>query len=104
MKRDLIARSIVVVLLGILLGFYIDRDNRETQQMGREKYLASEAQKFDDSAADPTPRAAMVIAAVFLTGLFFFVYEVIVLAISAVLKPRARRAGKPFETTSIPFS
>lgn len=104
MKRDLIARLIVVILFGTLFGFYIDSDNGQTQQMGRDKYLADEARKFDDSAADPTPRAAMIIGAVLLTGFVFFVYEVIVLAISALLKPRTRGTEKPSEITSIPFS
>ena len=104
MNRNLLARSIAVILLGILFGYYIDYDERKTRQMDREQYLAREGRKFDDSKSDPTPRAAMIIGAVIVVGGFVFLYEIVALGISAALKSKELGAGKSAGDTSIPFS
>jgi hypothetical protein len=104
MNRNLLARSLAVLLLGILFGFYIDYNERETRQMDREQYLAREGRKFDDSKSDPTPRAAMIVGAVIVIGGFVFLYEIVVVGISAALKSKDLGAGKPMGDTGIPFS
>lgn len=104
MNRNLLARSLAVLLIGILFGYYIDYDERKTRQLGREQHLAQEAQKFDRSVEDPTPLAALIVGAVFVIGFSVFVYEIIVMVISVALKSKAVGAGKPTEETNIPFS
>ncbi len=104
MNRNLLARSLAVLFLGILFGFYIDHDERKTRQMDREQYLAREGRKLDDWKSDPTPRAAMIVGAVVVTGLFAGAYEIVVMILSAALKSKGLGAGKPAGDTSIPFS
>ena len=104
MNRNLLSRSLAVLLLGVLFGYYIDYDERKTRQLGREQHLAQEAKKFDRSVEDPTPLAALIAGAVFVVGFFVFVYEIIVMVISVALKSKAVGAGKPPEETNIPFS
>ncbi|MGB2899409.1 MAG: hypothetical protein WBB89_09100 [Candidatus Acidiferrum sp.] len=104
MNRNLLARSLAVLLLGILFGYYIDYNERKTRQLGREQHLAQEAKKFDRSVEDPTPLAAMVVGAVLVVGFFIFVYEIVVMVISVALKSKTVGAGKPTEETNIPFS
>jgi len=104
MNRNLLARSIAVLLLGILFGYYIANDERKTRQLGREQYLAREAGKFDGMKSDPTPLAAMIVGAVLVLAFFVFVYEIVVMTISAALKSMAIGAEKPIENKSIPFS
>jgi len=103
-NRNLIARSIAVVLLSILLGYYIHRDERQTRQLGRERYLVQEAQKFDKLVSDPTPLPAMIIGGVLVLSFFVLIYEVIAFVISVVLKFKSIGDEKPAGTTSIPFS
>jgi hypothetical protein len=103
-NRNLIARSIAVLLLSILFGYYIHRDERETRQLGREHHLAQEAQKFDKLVSDPTPLPAMIFGGVLVLGFFVLVYEVVALGISVVLKSKSIGDEKPVGTTSIPFS
>jgi hypothetical protein len=100
-NRNLLARSVAVLLLGILFGYYINYDERKTRQLGREQHLASEARKFDELNSNPTPPAAMIVGAVLFIGFFVFVYEIVVMIISAALKSRAIGAEKP---AGIPFS
>jgi hypothetical protein len=104
LNRNLLARSLAVLLLGVLSGYYIDYDERKTRRLGREQYLAGEARKFDESISDPTPLTAMVVGAVLVIGFFVFVYEIVVMVISVALKSKTVGAGKPAEGTSIPFS
>jgi len=104
LNRNLLARSLAVLLLGILFGYFVDYDERKTRQLGREQHLAQEAQKFDRLVEDPTPRAALMVGAVFVIGLFVFVYEIVAIVIFAVLKSKTAGAGKPTGDTSIPFS
>jgi hypothetical protein len=82
-----------------LFGYYIDYHERKTRQLGREQHLAQEAQKFDRLIEHPTPLPALIVGAVFVLGLFAFVYEIVVIVIFAVLKSK-----KPTADTSIPFS
>jgi len=102
-NRNLLARSLAVLLLGILFGYYIDYDERKARRLGREQYLASEARQFDRSISDPTPLAAMVVGAVLVMGLFVLAYEIVVMVISVALKSTVG-AGKSTEGTNIPFS
>lgn len=104
MSQNLIARAIAVVLLGVLFGFYIQYDERKTRQMDREKYIAREAQKYDESKSDPTPLPTMILGAMIVLGLFVSVYEVVVIIIAGALKSMAARAGKPTGDANIPFS
>jgi hypothetical protein len=103
-NRNLLARSLAVLLLGILFGYYIDYNERKTRRLGREQHLAQEAKKFDRSVEAPTPLAALIVGAVFVIGFFVFVYEIVVMVISVALKSKTVSAGKPTEETNIPFS
>ena len=104
MNRNLLARSLAVLLLGILFGYFIDYHERKTRRLGREQYLASQARRFDGSISHGTPLPAMVVGAVLVVGFFVFVYELVVMVISVALKSKTVGAGKPTEETNIPFS
>jgi hypothetical protein len=103
-NRNLLARSIAVILLGILFGYFVDYDERKTRQLSREQYIARETKKFDEMKPDPTPLAAMVVGSVMVLGLFVFVYEIVVLVVSSALKSKNVGAEKSPGNTSIPFS
>jgi hypothetical protein len=104
MNRNLLARSIAVLLLGILFGWYINYDQRKTRQMSREQHLASEARKFDESISNPTPAAAMVVGGIIVLGAFVFLYEIVTIGVSAVLKSMAVGAEKTASNANIPFT
>jgi hypothetical protein len=104
MNRNLLARCIAVVLLGILFGYYVDYDNRKTRQMDREQYIARETHKFEESKSNPTPAAAMVVGAIMVIGVFVFLYELVVIGVSAVLRATGQVQEKPPGSTGIPFS
>jgi hypothetical protein len=103
-NRNLLARSIAVLLLGILFGYFVDYDERKTRQLTREQYIARETKKFDEMTSDPTPLAALVVGSVLVLGFFVFVNEIVVLIISTALKSQNIGAEKPPGSTSIPFS
>jgi len=104
MNRNLAARCIAVVLLGILFGYYIDYDQRKTRQMGKEQHLASEARKFDELIANPTPRAAMIFGGIIVLGAFVCLYEVIVLGLGVALKSKALTGKSATGNPNLPFS
>lgn len=104
MNRKLVARAVAVLLLGGLFGYYIDSDERKTRQMDRAQYLEREGRKFDESKSDPTPTAAMVMGGVIVIGGFVFLYEIVVIGISAVLKTKKIDSVDPRGNMNVPFS
>lgn len=104
MNQNLIARSIAVVLLGILFGFYIHYAEQKTRQMDREQYLAREAHKYDESKSKPVPLPAMIVGSVIVLGLFVSLYEVVALIISGALKSSGIGAAKSPRNPNTPFS
>lgn len=104
MNRTLMARSIAVLLLGVLLGYYIDTDERKTRQMDRAEYLEREGRKFDESKSSPTPTAAMIVGSVIVIGGCVFLYETIVIGILVALKAKKVDSGNSPGNTTIPFS
>lgn len=104
MNRNLLARAIAALLLGVLFGYYVDSDERKTRQMDRAQYLEREGRKFDESKSNPTTTAAMIVGSVIVIGGCVFLYEIIVIGVSAALKTKRGDSGDPTGKMNVPFS
>jgi hypothetical protein len=104
MNRNLIARSVAILLLGVLFAYYIEHDRLKWRQLGREAFLAHETERYDSWIGKPHPASATVIGAIIVAGLFFGLYELVVLFLSAVLKSAGQAQEKPPGNSGVPFS
>ncbi len=90
MNRNVAARCVALVLIGICLASYVRHDIEKMNRMGREQFLASKAEaqarRFDRTANTPAPLVVSVIAAVFIVVCVFLSYELLVFAISQGLQ------------------
>jgi hypothetical protein len=90
LNRNVVARCLALVLIGICLATYVRHDIEKMNHMGREQFLASKAEtqarRFDRTANTRAPLVVSVIAAVFLIVCVFLSYELLVFAISKGLK------------------
>jgi hypothetical protein len=86
MNRNFTSRVLTTVLLGVLLGSYINHDQSKWSHLGRQAYISHETARFDKFMSPPKPvfltiKDALVVA----LGVVGF-YELTVLLFSAVLK------------------
>jgi hypothetical protein len=102
-NQNLIVRAISVVVLGILLAAYMNHDHQEWRRAGRDQFLAREAQRFDRTISPERPFGAVAIGTVIGVGFLVGLYEIVVFAVSGVLKSlsppqqtQANNPGNPF--------
>ena len=85
MTRNFISRIVAMAVMGILLGLYAHHDFVRWNARGRDAFLAYQSMRFERYMANPRPIVLMVLSSII--GVFFFcIYEIIALAISALLK------------------
>jgi hypothetical protein len=103
LNQNLIARGISVVVLGILFAAYMNHDYQKWRRAGRDQFLAHEAQRFERVISPARPFGVVAIGAVIGVGFLVGLYEIVVFALSGVLKSQsppqqtqANNRGNPF--------
>lgn len=86
MERNVLARMIAVVVIGMLFASYINYDQKKWRKSGRDAFLANEGKRFDEYMAKQQPFALTAFGALFVAGFLFGFYELLVVVLSAVLK------------------
>ncbi len=86
MKSRVIRISISAVIFGLLFAGGIHRDHLKGRQLGREKFLAKQAIRFDRHFASPDSIGIQGLACVFFAGGLFSAYELVAFGISKALK------------------
>jgi len=104
MNRNLFARAIAILLLGMLFASYTNHDQQKWRRLGRDAFVAHELEKFDRFIARPQPLVVIAFATFFVVGLLFGFYELIVYVLSAVLKSSAPAQAGPPGSMSVPLS
>jgi tetrahydromethanopterin S-methyltransferase subunit E len=77
-------RLVAAVTLGVLVGAYIRHDYMKWNRLGREAFIAHQAQRFDMYMATPRPALPTIIGAVLIVIGLVVVYEAIVAVISKI--------------------
>ena len=103
MNHNQIARVIAIVFLSILFAAYIDLDHQKWPRVGREQFLAHEAERFDRGISGVHPSGALVIGGVIVVGLFVGFNEILVWAFSSVLKSMGPRPQTQTDNRGTPF-
>ena len=86
MKTHVASKTIAASLLGLLLGIVIHNYRYNLNKLGRESYVARSADEFDRSFAILPSLGLDILKCIILAGFVFAIYELIVLAISAIFK------------------
>jgi hypothetical protein len=102
-NQNPIARAISVVVLGILFAAYMNHDHQKWRRAGRDQFLARETQRFDRVISAERPFGVMAIGTVIGVGFLVGLYELVVFAVSGVLKSlsppqqiQVNNPGNPF--------
>ena len=104
MNRNLLARGLAVLLMGLLLGAYINHDNQKWRRLGRDAFIAHELERFDRFIAPPNSSGIAAFGAIILAPFFFGLYELVVFILTAVLIPtKSRQVGTP-GSSGVPFT
>ena len=77
MKSKLVIKFLLALAFGAVFGQLVHLDQEKWQRLGREAFLANQANQFDHHTA--TTVAVMIVCAIFALGLFAF-YEGIAFA------------------------
>ena len=106
MNRNLLARAIAVLILGILFASFIDRDRQKWHREGREAFLAHEGERFDRFISPPRSFSftALSIGTTVLAFILVGLYEVIVIFASKLLKSVIPDLDKPSGSPGVPFT
>jgi hypothetical protein len=103
-NQNLVARTISMLVLGILLAAYMNHDYQKWRSAGRDQFLAHEAQRFDRLISPARPLAARTIGTMIGVGFLVAVYEFVVFGISAFLKSMAPPQSPQVDNRGVPFS
>jgi hypothetical protein len=94
MKSRIIGKAVSVVVVGMLLALSLHRYHTSRGQMGREAFLAKQAERFDKHMAKPDPFISNVIGVMLLAVPLLGVYEGIGWAVSRTLKRMDEENGR----------
>jgi hypothetical protein len=104
MNRNIAARCLVVFILTIFFALFIRADIRKMNREGRDKYLQSQAARFDSTANTPFPGVIAVVGSFFVAIPFFCFYEFLVFLAAKLLKALGVQDDKPAPIPALPFS
>ena len=107
MNHRLASRLLTILLIGILFGVLINRDNEKWRRLGREAYIDHQLAEFNSNKAEPPSPAIMIIASVILSAFLFGLYELLVFLLSAAVRklfPEPAGPQPPSPSTYHPFS
>src|SRR5262244_968034 len=86
MNYHLAARVAAVLLIGLLFGFYLHNDQQKWNRLGRQAYVDQQLATFDSRLAARDSKPMLIFGSLLLSLLTFGLYELLVLALSAILK------------------
>lgn len=86
MKSHVIGKFLSIAVLIMLLSLAMHHYQVSNGQLGREAYLAKQAERFDKHYAKPDPLVFDVIGCMFLTLPLFGIYEGIAWVVSRTFK------------------
>jgi hypothetical protein len=86
MKSKLIGRILSLIVVSVLLALVTRQVESNRHQMGREEFLAKQAERYDKHYAKPDSIALMVVGCFILAVPFFGAYEGIAWGLSYALK------------------
>jgi|SRR5215467_5815914 len=86
MNRNLFARGLAVLIMGLLLAAYINHENKKWRRLGRDAFVAHELERFDRFIAPPDSFGIAVFGAIILTPVTFGVYELMAFILAAFLR------------------
>lgn len=104
MNRNLFARGLAVVVMGLLFGAYINDDYQKWRRLGRDAFIAHEVERFDRFIVPPSAFGVAAFGAILVTSFIFGLYELVAFVLSSALKssipdqpgPSAGARGVPF--------
>ena len=107
MNRNLLARVIVALLLGLLGGYAIGKGMEQDAERWRtltvKEYVAEfEAEKAKLATAAKAPLAAMVLVGAVMVVVFFGIYELFVLGADKLLAALDRRRTAAYDQPGTP--
>jgi len=85
-------RVIAAVILGLFGGWFIRHDLDKWHSLGRDAFMAYQAHRFDVTYVALPPAAFTIVFTIALTILLIGCYEVLVFALSRVIKPTVETA------------
>src|SRR6266481_3175921 len=106
MNPRLASTLIAIVLIGIVIGVLIHRDNEKWRRLGREAYIDHQLADFNSGMAEPQSATLMVFVSILLTATIFGAYELLVFVLFALISKTfpAAAAHQPPPAPSHPFS
>lgn len=97
MARQLIARLIVVILLGVATGYAVGKSVAKDAATGREltlkQYIADFEKHKEELVSSDMPMWLAIISGVLMIVVLFGVYELLVLGVDRALQLVDRRSG-----------
>lgn len=99
MARKLIARVIVVILLGIATGYAVGKSLAKDAATGREltlkQYIADFESHKEKLVSSDMPMGVAIVVGVLMLVIVFALYELLVFAVDKVLATMDRRGAEP---------
>ena len=104
MGRNLFARGLAVLIMGLLFGAYVNHENKKWRRLGRDAFIAHELERFDRFIAPPDAFGVAVFGVIILTPFTFGVYELVAFIMAVFLKPTTPVQMGPPSARSVPFT
>lgn len=86
MKPHFVGRLVAMVLFGVLLAAGMHREHVQRGRLGREAFLAQQAERFDRHFAKPDPVAVELAVGLPLTAGFLVAYELVAYGVTKVAR------------------
>ena len=107
MNRNLLARVIVAIVVGLVGGYAIgksmEKDAERWRTLTVKEYVAEfEAEKAEYATAAKSPLAVMVLVGTLMVVVFFGIYELLVLGVDRLLRALDRRRSAAYEQPGTP--
>lgn len=104
MNRNLVAKGVAVLILGILFASYINHDYEKWRRLGRDAFIAHELERFDRFIVPVRPFGVMAVGAIVVTFIVLCLYEAIAGITSSLLRSMIPDQEKRPGATDVPFS
>ena len=86
MNRNLFARGLAVLIMGLLFAAYINHDTQRWRRLGRDAFIAHELERFDHFIAPSDSFGVVFFGAIILVPFIFGLYELVFFILSVALK------------------
>lgn len=104
MNRNLFARALAILVMGLLFGAYVNHDSKKWRQLGRDAFIAHEMERFDRFIAQPDAAGVAVFGAIILVPFIFGLYELLVFILMAAMRSTTSGQIGPPGARNVPFT